>query len=378
MIDKAILRPGRLELHLEIGLPDEHGRKQIFEIHTRQMKKNNLLGSDVSIDELSKMTKNYTGAEIEAVCGLACSYALFGHDNAEGVAKKIKEERKKGTKFEEKQVTRSEFMQALTEIKPDFGVDDVALERQFLGGIYNYSDQFANVFKHCEDLVHSMHNTSSANPLLSIMLEGDSGSGKTALAAKIAVDSGFPFVKLISPEMFVGQPDFVKVQKITKIFQDAYKSPLSLIVLDNIERLLEYVAMGCRFSNTILQTLLVLVKQKPHIPDHKLLIIGTTSVKFELGQLGVPQCFQTCRRVDNVKSANDIQTILSNFNCSTEEVEQISTDFETLYAAQSGVNGVPIKTLLLAVELAIERNGKGMLELESFVSCLESVRGDQM
>ena len=218
MIDKAILRPGRLELHLEIGLPGEHGRKQIFEIHTRSMKKNNLLGSDVSIDELAKMTKNYTGAEIEAVCGLACSYALFGHDNAEGVAKKIKEERKKGAKFEEKQVTRSEFMQALTEIKPDFGVDDVALERQFLGGIYNYSDQFTNVYEHCEDLVHSMHNTTSANPLLSIILEGDSGSGKTALAAKIAVDSGFPFVKLISPEMFVGQPDFVKVQKITKIF----------------------------------------------------------------------------------------------------------------------------------------------------------------
>ena len=73
-----------------------------------------------------------------------------------------------------------------------------------MGGIYNYSDQFTNVYEHCEDLVHSMHNTTSANPLLSIILEGDSGSGKTALAAKIAVDSGFPFVKLISPEMFVG------------------------------------------------------------------------------------------------------------------------------------------------------------------------------
>jgi vesicle-fusing ATPase len=33
-----MLRPGRLEIHLEIGLPDEFGRKQIFEIHTRHMK----------------------------------------------------------------------------------------------------------------------------------------------------------------------------------------------------------------------------------------------------------------------------------------------------------------------------------------------------
>ena len=30
MIDEAILRPGRLELHVEIGLPDENGRLQVM------------------------------------------------------------------------------------------------------------------------------------------------------------------------------------------------------------------------------------------------------------------------------------------------------------------------------------------------------------
>jgi len=38
MIDEAILRPGRMEIHLEIGLPDVGGREQIFEIHTRKMR----------------------------------------------------------------------------------------------------------------------------------------------------------------------------------------------------------------------------------------------------------------------------------------------------------------------------------------------------
>lgn len=78
------------------------------------------------------------------------------------------------------------------------------------------------------------------------------GSGKTALAAKIAIDSGFPFVKMISPENFVGDTDLTKVHKIAKIFEDAYKSPLSLIVLDDIERLLEFVHIGPRFSNAVL------------------------------------------------------------------------------------------------------------------------------
>lgn len=77
MIDEAVLRPGRLEIHLEIGLPDEKGRKQIFEIHTRHMRNNNLIADDVDFDFLAASTKNYTGAEIEAVCRSATSFALF-------------------------------------------------------------------------------------------------------------------------------------------------------------------------------------------------------------------------------------------------------------------------------------------------------------
>jgi len=53
MIDEAMLRPGRLEIHLEIGLPDEQGRLQIFEIHSRHMKKNNLLSSDIDFKSLA-------------------------------------------------------------------------------------------------------------------------------------------------------------------------------------------------------------------------------------------------------------------------------------------------------------------------------------
>ena len=80
MIDEALLRPGRFEIHLEIGLPDEAGRKQIFDIHTSKMKKNDLLTSDVDTSKLAALTKNYTGAEIEAVCRSANSFALFNDD----------------------------------------------------------------------------------------------------------------------------------------------------------------------------------------------------------------------------------------------------------------------------------------------------------
>ena len=41
------------------------------------MRKNNLLGKDVDIEKLALSTKTYTGAEIEAVCRSATSFALF-------------------------------------------------------------------------------------------------------------------------------------------------------------------------------------------------------------------------------------------------------------------------------------------------------------
>lgn len=64
MIDPALLRPGRLEVHIEIGLPDEKGRNQIFGIHLKNMKDNGMLGDDVHSQELAALTKNFSGAEV--------------------------------------------------------------------------------------------------------------------------------------------------------------------------------------------------------------------------------------------------------------------------------------------------------------------------
>ena len=80
--------------------------------------------------------------------------------------------------------------------------------------------------------------TSDRTPLVSVLMHGPSGSGKTALAASIAMASEFPYVKLISPEAMVGFNEAAKVNYLSKIFNDSYKSPASLIVVDNIERIM--------------------------------------------------------------------------------------------------------------------------------------------
>lgn len=45
-------RPGRLEVHIEIGLPDVAGRLEILQIHTKMMKENSFLAPDVNLQEL--------------------------------------------------------------------------------------------------------------------------------------------------------------------------------------------------------------------------------------------------------------------------------------------------------------------------------------
>ncbi len=67
---------------------------------------------------------------------------------------------------------------------------------------------------------------SAKTPLLSCLLEGPAGTGKTALAASMGIDSDFPFVKIVSAENYVGFSEAAKCQSIAKVFDDAYKVSL--------------------------------------------------------------------------------------------------------------------------------------------------------
>jgi len=78
MIDDALLRPGRLEVQIEIGLPDEFGRSQILNIHTADMKENGVITEEAInfLPILARSTQNYTGAELAGIIRSATSFAL--------------------------------------------------------------------------------------------------------------------------------------------------------------------------------------------------------------------------------------------------------------------------------------------------------------
>jgi vesicle-fusing ATPase len=255
MIDEALLRAGRLEVHMEISLPDEKGRAQILKIHTTKMRNNNVIEPDVNVDELAKMTKNFSGAEINGLVKAASSFAFARYVKV-GTMASIDPD------VEKMKVSRQDFLSALGEVKPLFGVAEEELGKRLLRGIIHYSPFIKDILDEGRLYINQVRKTGST-PILSVALHGPPGSGKTALAAKMAIDSEFPFIKLISPEDMVGFSEMQKVQQLDKTFRDAYKSPLSVIVIDNVEMLVDWVPIGPRFSNSVLVALKVLLDKQP-------------------------------------------------------------------------------------------------------------------
>ncbi|XP_015609020.1 vesicle-fusing ATPase 1 [Cephus cinctus] len=312
MIDEALLRPGRLEVQMEISLPDEHGRFQILNIHTSRMREYKKIASDVNLKELAGLTKNFSGAELEGLVRAAQSTAMNRLIKA---SSKVEVD---PAAMEKLMVSRTDFMHALeNDIKPAFGTSAEALDHLLMRGIINWGRPVAEILSD-GNLYIQEARASEGSGLVSVLLEGPPNSGKTALAAQIAKNSDFPFVKVCSPADMVGFTETAKCLSIRKIFDDAYRSQLSCILVDNIERLLDYGPIGPRYSNLTLQALLVLLKTEPP-RGRKLLILCTTSRRQVLDDMEMLSAFSTILHVPNLSTPDHLLAVLEEVDLFTKE-----------------------------------------------------------
>ncbi|MFB6311676.1 MAG: AAA family ATPase, partial [Salinirussus sp.] len=116
LIDQALIRPGRLDRHVHVPVPDEAARRKIFEVHTR----NKPLAEGVDLDRLARKTEGYVGADIEAVCreaSMAASREFIASVDPEDIDSTVGNVR----------VTAEHFEEALDEVGPS--VDEDVRER---------------------------------------------------------------------------------------------------------------------------------------------------------------------------------------------------------------------------------------------------------
>ena len=102
LVDPALLRPGRFDKLIFLPAPDEKARLEILKIHTRNMP----LAKDISLEKLAKITENYTGADLAALCKEAGLNALRENINA-------------------KQVKWKHFEKALEKVRASINKDDI-------------------------------------------------------------------------------------------------------------------------------------------------------------------------------------------------------------------------------------------------------------
>jgi transitional endoplasmic reticulum ATPase len=116
LIDSALLRPGRLDRHVHVPVPDGDARRAILEVHTRDKP----LADDVDLDKVAADTEGYVGADIEAVtreASMAATREFINSVEPEEAAQSVGNVR----------ITRAHFEEALDEVGPS--VDEDTRER---------------------------------------------------------------------------------------------------------------------------------------------------------------------------------------------------------------------------------------------------------
>lgn len=261
LLDGALLRSGRIEIHIEIGLPNLSGREEIFRIHTTKMRNNNMISQEVDINKLAELTENFSGAEIASVVKLASSMTI--HNILAHSDKTITDS--------DITVNMDHFIKAVSEITPMFGNLNKSIKSLLPKQFMFLSKQYQNTFETLLDFVNKK------NRLKSYLLYGNNGSGKSCMMYQIAYKTSVCCTKIIKPMDIINMDDYQRAAYMTNIIKDAYLSSESLIIFDDIEVLLNYANLGYHvsFSNILYQTFLTILKSLPDNPDHKLTIIAT-------------------------------------------------------------------------------------------------------
>lgn len=271
LIDPAILRPGRLEVHIEIGLPDKRGRKQIFEIHTASMLQSNRL-QQVDIDKLSEQTKNYSGAEIESVVRVASSYAL---DRGITNSKTITNNSTVGVSEKDVIVYMKDFERAIQEIKPTFGSEKLTWKNNFL-----ITKNIAAIMENIQKVYNATKNHQLQYSV--ILLRGPARSGKTHTMSHVQNNFEFLFVRWIRLEDYLEFTERQFILELKSIYTDAERSPTSLILIDNIEAILEYYAPGSSGKSSRLFQAIQSILKKPRRNTTITIVSSTLDLNFAI------------------------------------------------------------------------------------------------
>ncbi|MFP3225807.1 MAG: CDC48 family AAA ATPase [Sulfolobaceae archaeon] len=230
-IDPALRRPGRFDREIEIKPPDTKGRKEILQVHTRNMP----LAEDVDIDKLAEITYGYTGADLAALAKEAAITALRRFIQEKKI--NLEQQTVPAEILKELKVTMRDFLDAMKTIQPtllrEVYVEVPKVRWSDIGGLDNVKQQLREAAE-WPLRFPELFERSGITPPKGILLFGPPGTGKTMLAKAVATESGANFIAVRGPEIlskWVGESE----KAIREIFRKARQAAPTVIFFDEID-----------------------------------------------------------------------------------------------------------------------------------------------
>jgi transitional endoplasmic reticulum ATPase len=271
-IDPALRRGGRFDREIEIGVPDQKGRKQILQIHTRNMP----LEKDVDLSQLASITYGFVGADLEALAKEAAMSAL--RRVLPGISWKKTTELPPDV-FEKLKVKKQDFRNALKMVEPsamrEVLVEIPNVKWSDVGGLAEVKQQLKEVVKWPLTNPEAFKRI-GIKPPKGVLLYGPPGTGKTLLAKAVANESEANFISIRGPELlskWVGESE----KHVRDVFRRAKQVAPAIIFFDEIDSIAPRrgLEVGTRVTENVVSTILTEISGLEEL--HNVVVIAATN-----------------------------------------------------------------------------------------------------
>ncbi|MCG5495762.1 CDC48 family AAA ATPase [Ectothiorhodospira variabilis] len=231
LLDPALRRPGRFDREIVIPVPDQPGRLQILEIHSRGMP----LAEDVDLNDIAALTSGYVGADLEALCreaAMACLRRVFPQID-------LDMEDLSPETLMALEVRLADFDVALHEVEPS-ALREVFVEVpntrwDDVGGLEDVKDLLQEAIEWPVRYKH-LFRKAGIHPPKGILLSGPPGCGKTLLAQASAQPTEMNFISVKGAALlsrYVGESEAA----VREVFRKARQVAPCLVFFDEVDAL---------------------------------------------------------------------------------------------------------------------------------------------
>jgi len=365
-IDPALRRPGRFDREIEIGVPAIEDRKEILQIHVRNMP----LGEDVSLDELASLTHGYTGADISLLTKEAALKTLRRVLPTINIEAEIPQD-----VLESLRVRRDDFFNALHEIMPS-AMREVFVERPNVrwadvGGL-------DSIKKELQEAVElplkkpEIFDQMGIRAIKGLLLYGPPGTGKTLLAKAVANETEANFIGISGAQIlskWVGESE----KAMREIFKKARMAAPCILFIDEIDAIAPRrsgpSSEGTRVTERVVDTLLteldgleslknvvvIAASNRPDILDPALMRAGRFDRTLEIG---VP---------DEEARHSILKIHTRNMPLSSD------VSLDDLARATGGYSGADLENIVREAGMNAIREGSKKVKAQHFKSALLSL-----